>query len=287
MMSIADYLQKQDFLFKRYEENPILTPTEWPYIASAVFNPGAVTYNGETLLLNRVEGFDGLSHLTVARSKNGKTNWKIDPKPTLLPDPAGYPEELWGIEDARIVKLEELNQFAITYTAYSEGGPLVSLALTEDFQKFHRQGLITVPENKDAALFPRRFNDRWVLIHRPTMPKSNIWLSFSPDLKHWGDHSVLMKARDGGYWDANKIGLGPPPIETPEGWLLIYHAVKRTASGVIYRVGLALLDLDNPRKVIRRGGEWVLGPREEYERIGDVPSVTFPSGVVWDIKTDE
>jgi predicted GH43/DUF377 family glycosyl hydrolase len=109
---------------------------------------------------------------------------------------------------------------------------------------------------------------------------AHIWLSFSPDLKHWGDSNVLIPARKGSWWDAYRVGLGPQPIETSEGWLIIYHGVKITIAGGIYRLGLALLDLDDPRKVIRRSSEWVFGPNEIYERIGDVPDVTFPCGVV-------
>ena len=114
---------------------------------------------------------------------------------------------------------------------------------------------------------------------------SNIWISHSPDLKHWGDSSILLPARRGSWWDAYKVGLGPQPIETSEGWLIIYHGVKTTASGSLYRLGLALLDLEDPSKLIKRCDEWVFGPNEMYERVGDVPDVTFPCGVV--VKGDE
>ena len=276
-------------LFERFPGNPILTPAGWPYPANAIFNPGAVDFEGETILLNRVEDFNGFSHFTVARSKDGKSDWKIDSQPTLIPEPDSFPEEIWGIEDARIVKLEILEEYGIVYTSYSSCGPLVSLILTKDFRTFRRQGVIMPPENKDGSLFPKRFGDRWALIHRPLpvieSAKAHIWISYSPDLKHWGDHTILFEAREGGWWDANKIGLGPQPIETPEGWLLMYHGVRRTAAGCIYRAGLALLDLDDPRKVIRRCRGWVFGPKEEYERIGDVADVTFPSGIIYDQDT--
>jgi predicted GH43/DUF377 family glycosyl hydrolase len=285
MSDRLDYHHCPD-LFKRYENNPILTTDDLPYPANAIFNPGAIEHAGDTVLLNRVEGFDGFSHFTIARSKDGITNWEIDPKPTVMPDPDNHPEELWGIEDARIMYLEELEEYAVTYTSYSSGGPLISLILTKDFKTFRRQGPIMPPDDKDGSLFPRRFDGRWVLIHRPRgvnpSAKANIWFSYSPDLKHWGDHTVVMEARDGGWWDANKIGLGPQPVETNEGWLLIYHGVRRTASGSLYRVGLALLDLDDPRKVVCRCRGWVFGPQAEYERTGDVGYVTFPSGVVQD-----
>ncbi|MCS6874571.1 MAG: hypothetical protein N2Z23_11065 [Pyrinomonadaceae bacterium] len=272
-------------LFHRYQGNPILTAADWTYPANTVFNPGATLLpDGSTLLLVRVEDRRGISHLTVAKSKDGVTNWEIDRGPTFSPDPENYPEEIWGVEDPRITWIEELNKYAVVYTAYSTSGPLVSLALTEDFRHFERQGAIMPPEDKDAALFPRRFQGRWALIHRPIsnypMTKANIWISFSPDLKHWGDHSVLLEARRGAWWDANKIGLSPPPIETEEGWLIIYHGVKNTPAGCLYRLGLALLDLEDPRRVVVRGDEWVFGPDEPYEQMGDVGDVVFPCGVI-------
>ena len=298
-MASSEMLLRKDFnnhhiheLFYRYPGNPILTAATWPYPANSVFNAGATQLSsGETLLLVRVEDRRGVSHLTVARSANGYDGWRIDPQPTLVPEPEQCPEELWGIEDPRIVWLEDLGKYAITYTAYSRMGPLVSLALTEDFTTFDRRGPIMPPEDKDAAFFPRKFGDRWVLIHRPVpnIPgaKAHMWLSFTPDLKHYGDHMVLLEARDGAYWDAGKIGLSPPPIETSEGWLIIYHGVRHTPAGAIYRGGLALLDLEDPRRVIRRGEEWVFRPEEPYEQMGDVADVVFPCGVIHDRQTGE
>ena len=272
-------------LFSRHPANPILTAANWPYPANSVFNAGATQLlNGDTLLLARVEDRRGISHLTAARSADGITDWRIDPRPTMPAMPESCPEEIWGIEDPRIVWLEDVQRFSVTYTAYSRLGPLVALALTEDFKTFERRGPIMPPEDKDAAFFPRKFDGRWALIHRPVpnVPgaKAHMWLSFSPDLKHWGDHMVLLEARDGAYWDAGKIGLSPPPIETPEGWLIMYHGVRRTPAGALYRLGLALLDLEDPRRVLRRGEEWVFSPQEQYEMVGDVADVVFPCGTV-------
>lgn len=278
-------------LFQRHPSNPILNAKAWPYPANSVFNAGATLVGEETLLLVRVEDCRGISHLTVARSVDGITNWQIDRHPTLLPNPQEFPEEIWGIEDPRIIWLEEREEWAITYVAYSRGGPLVSLALTKDFKNFQRMGPVMPPEDKDAALFPRRFGGRWAMIHRPSTAffqgRVHIWLSFSPDLKHWGDHQILIESREGGWWDANKIGLSPPPLETEKGWLILYHGVKQTAAGCIYRLGLALLDLEDPRRVLRRSDTWVFGPEAPYERIGDVGDVVFPCGWILDKKTGE
>jgi predicted GH43/DUF377 family glycosyl hydrolase len=123
------------------------------------------------------------------------------------------------------------------------------------------------------------------MIHRPVSAGSSgahIWLSFSPDLMHWGDHHILLHARRGAWWDANKIGLSPPPMETPEGWLMLYHGVRHTAGGCLYRLGLALLDLEDPRRVLRRTDEWMFAPEMPYERQGDVNGVVFPCGWILD-----
>jgi beta-1,4-mannooligosaccharide/beta-1,4-mannosyl-N-acetylglucosamine phosphorylase len=266
-------------LFRRYEGNPILTPEDWPYPVNAVFNPAACSIDDATLLLARVEDMRGFSHLCAARSADGLTDWKIDDHPTLEPNHSTV-EERWGLEDARIVWLEEQRQYAITYVSYSEGGPVVSLAITRNFQSFARLGAMIPPEDKDACLFPRRFNGRFALIHRPVVRgEAHIWLSLSPDLKHWGDHRPLIKTRNA-WWDAQRVGLACQPVESAEGWLLFYHGVRTTTAGAIYRCGLALLDLHEPWRVLRRSPEWVLGPQAYYERVGDVGDVVFPTGAV-------
>jgi predicted GH43/DUF377 family glycosyl hydrolase len=229
------------------------------------------------------------SRINVARSKDGFTDWQIDPYPAFPADPAAHPEELWGVEDPRICPMDGEDRFIVVYTAFSQGGPLVALATTEDFKSFERLGPVMPPDDKDAALFPVQFGGRYAMLHRPagtaSCGGSHIWLSYSPDLKHWGDHQIVLRANCGGWWDANKIGLSPPPLRTDEGWLIMYHGVRMTVSGGIYRLGLALLDLDDPSKVLLRGDEWVFAPKEIYERAGDVSDVVFPCG--WIAEGDE
>jgi predicted GH43/DUF377 family glycosyl hydrolase len=270
---------RSEVLFVRCPKNPILVAAQWPYSINTVFNPGATRLpDGTTLLLCRVEDRRGLSHLCAARSANGVDNWVIDAVPTLLPA-ADHPEEAWGIEDPRITYVAELERYVIAYTAYSRAGPGVSLATTKDFVTFDRHGGIMMPEDKDASIFPRRIKGHWVLVHRPMSPLgAHIWMSYSPDLRHWGSHCLVLAARRGAWWDANKIGLSAPPIETPEGWLIIYHGVRQTAAGCLYRVGLALFDLDKPEHCLQRGGSWVFSPEATYEREGDVGNVVFPCG---------
>jgi predicted GH43/DUF377 family glycosyl hydrolase len=269
-------------LFRRHESNPIISIDDFSYTANSVFNAGVARVGDDTLLLMRVEDRRGISHLTVARSVDGVGGWRIDDRPTLMPDPVEHPEEVWGIEDPRITYIGELGLWAVVYASFSECGPLVSMATTSDFKHFDRHGPVMPPEDKDAALFPDRFSGRWAMIHRPVASfpptEAHIWISFSPDLKHWGDHRILMRARKGAWWDSNKIGLSPPPLRTEDGWLILYHGVKTTASGAIYRLGLALLDLEDPVRVIARSNEWVFAPEEEYELNGDVDKVVFPCG---------
>jgi predicted GH43/DUF377 family glycosyl hydrolase len=274
-------------LFVRHPSNPILTADDVPYPANTAFNPGAARVGDETVLLLRVEDLRGISSLVVARSADGISNWHVEETPLLAPDPA-HPEEVWGCEDPRLVYLPERDEWAITYTAYSRRGPLVSLAVTRDFKTARRLGPVMPPDDKDAALFPRRFDGRWIMIHRPAplLGLAHIWMSYSPDLRHWGDHAVLLEAREGAWWDAGKIGLGPPPLATDAGWLVMYHGAHTTASGPIYRVGLALLDLEHPEVVLRRSDEWVMAPITDYEAVGDVDKVIFPNGWVLDEAAD-
>jgi predicted GH43/DUF377 family glycosyl hydrolase len=267
----------------RFEQNPIVVPVDVGSSVNAVMNPGATTFDGQTLLLVRVEDRTGLSRLVVATSDDGLTGWRVDPTRGLEPDPSSF-EEMWGVEDPRITVID--GTYYIVYTGYSEGGPLVCLATTSDFVTFERHGVMMPPEDKDAALFPRTFDGRWALLHRPAPATpglgAHVWLSWSPDLRHWGNARILLAARRGGWWDANKVGIGPPPLATEQGWLLGYHGVRQTASGSIYRMGLALLDLEDPRVVLARSSEWVLGPAADYERRGDVDNVVFPTGWVLD-----
>lgn len=276
--------------FRRSPGDPILTAADWPYPVNSVFNPGAVTLDGETVLLARVEDRRGISHLTVARSASGVDGWSIDTEPLLAPDDA-IASEQWGFEDARAVWVDELGRFAITCTAYGPAGPAVFLATTEDFSSVERHGVIRHPDDKNAALLPYRLDGKWILLHRPRTEyggfHGEILLSRSPDLLNWSSPEQVLQPRPGAWWDAARIGIGPPPLRTEHGWLLVYHGVKDTVAGDVYRVGLALLDLDEPTRVLRRGATWVLAPLAPYERAGDAPNVIFPCGLVHDEASGE
>jgi len=270
-------------LFHRHGGNPILSAEDWPYPVNAVFNPAAANVDDQTVLLARVEDRRGISHLAVARSANGVDSWTIDPQPLLAPDDA-VASELWGFEDPRIVWIDELGRFVITCTAYGPAGPAVFLATTEDFRSVDRHGIIRQPEDKNAALLPYRIDGRWILFHRPKTQfgggHGEILLSRSNDLVDWSAPEQVLQPRAGAWWDSLRIGLGPPPVRTEHGWLLVYHGVKETVAGQIYRVGLALVDLDEPTRVLHRLPSWVLAPLAAYERNGDVPNVVFPCGLL-------
>lgn len=271
-------------MFRRHPANPILSAAEWPYPIHTVFNPGATRLkDGRTLLLCRCEDHRGISHFCKAISDDGITGWQIDRFPTLQHDPDHYPEELWGIEDPRLTFVPELDAYVIAYTAFGKVGPGVALATTKDFVTFERLGLMMQPDDKDAALFPRRFGDNFLLVHRPVSTDgADLWITESPDLHNWGRPQLMLKARRGAWWDSNKIGLSPPPIETPDGWLVLYHGVRQHASGSLYRMGAALFELESPQKLIRRGPSWLMGPEARYERMGDVSNVVFPCGYTLD-----
>ena len=276
-------------LFVRHPDNPILTAEDWPYRVNAVFNPGAALVDGETVLLVRAEDRTGISHLTVARSSDGVNGWTVAPAPLLAPRTA-HETEVWGFEDARAVWLEELDRFAITCTAYGPAGPTVFLATTIDFSSVERHGIIKRAEDKNAALLPERVGGKWILFHRPMNAfggsRGAIFLSRSVDLVSWSLPEPVLQPRRGAWWDSLRIGIGPPLIKTDHGWLLIYHGVKETVAGCIYRVGLAMLDLNEPARVLHRHPEWVFGPAAGYEREGDTPNIVFPCGLVHDEASD-
>jgi predicted GH43/DUF377 family glycosyl hydrolase len=276
-------------LFERSPANPVLTPANWPYAVNAVFNPGVAAIDGETVLLCRVEDRCGISHLTVARSADRFTGWRVDPAPLILADPDD-PVTQWGVEDPRITWVAELGAWFITYTGYGPEGPCVVMAQTDDFRSVQPLGVAMPPEDKNASLLPRRVGGRFVLFHRPSSALSrhaDIWLSYSADLKSWTRHVPVLRARQGAWWDSARIGMGPPPLETEHGWLCVYHGVKEMVGGPVYRVGVALLNLEEPARVLARGQGWVLAPSAEYERVGDAPNVVFPCGLLHDPGTGE
>jgi len=266
-------------LLHRWEGNPAITIEDVPFRANTVFNgTPMVTENGVFLLL-RVEGQQGYSFFALARSSDG-LRFKLDEKPVMMPAKSGpYAKyESKGIEDPRATVVD--GTCYIMYTAVGQWGPRIAIARTEDYVNYERIGIVSEPGNKDGVLFPHKIDGRYARLDRPIgIGRGSIWLSYSPDLLNWGDSEVVISPR-AGYWDDFRIGASVPPIETEKGWLEIYHGVKMTSAGPIYRMGTVLLDLDDPSKVIKRSAMPILSPREDYERIGDVYNVCFGCGAL-------
>jgi len=268
----------RDYLH-RYEKNPIITLENIPFRCNTVFNCSPVKYKGEYLLLLRVEGQQGYSFFALARSKDG-FHFSVDEQPVMLPAKQGpfAKYEVKGIEDPRITEYN--GTYYILFTAVSAWGPRIEIAKTNDFNSFERIAFISEPGNKDGVLFPEKVNNRFVRLDRPIGKGiGSIWISYSDDLLHWGDHRVLISPRPG-MWDSYRVGASVPPIKTAKGWLEIYHGVKMTSTGPIYKIGSALLDPEEPAKLIARCDEPLLAPREFYERIGDVNNVVFACGAI-------
>ncbi len=267
-------------IFERYRNNPILTRDDVPYLCNTVFNAAVCKYKDEYIMLIRVEETSGKSHLTLARSKDG-INFTVEPEPWITPsqDEEYEPYERFGIEDPRITKIGD--SYYITYVAFGPHGPRTGIGITKDFVSFQRICLMTESDNKDCVLFPERINGLYVRLDRPaglSGQRACIWISYSPDLIFWGKSKVLLAPEPG--WGSSKLGVSTPPLKTDEGWLVLYHGVRQTASGRLYRVGAMLLDLDNPEIIIGYTPNFILAPTEYYERVGDVPNVVFPCGFV-------
>ncbi|HIE04722.1 MAG TPA: glycosidase [Candidatus Latescibacteria bacterium] len=266
-------------VFHRWEGNPILTLEDIPFRCNTVFNGTPVKLGEDYLLLLRVEGQQGYSFFALAKSKDG-FHFEVEGRPVMLPAEEGIFRvyEALGIEDPRVTFIE--GSYYVMYTAYSGYGPRIALAKTEDFHKFERIALISEPGNKDGVLFPERIDGKYVRLDRPIgLGVGSIWISYSKDLYSWGRSKVLIPPRKG-YWDSYRVGASASPIRTEWGWLEIYHGVQITPAGPVYRVGTALLDLEDPSKVVARCKVPLLSPRENYERIGDVPNVVFACGAI-------
>jgi beta-1,4-mannooligosaccharide/beta-1,4-mannosyl-N-acetylglucosamine phosphorylase len=266
--------------FKRYEKNPILSRDDVPYPCNTVFNAAACKYQNQYLMLLRVEDLKGHSHLTLARS-NGGYLFTVDSQPWITPsdDPYYEPYERFGVEDPRITLMEDT--YYITYTAYGPFGPRVGIGCTKDFISFERISLATEVDNKDAILFPEKIDGSFIMINRPGGMggvMGSIWISYSYDLIHWGRSKAILGPEPG--WGPSKLGISTPPIKTHRGWFTLYHGIRQTASGRLYRIGAMLLDLNDPSQVSGYTQNFIFGPEELYERTGDVPNVVFPCGII-------
>jgi len=267
----------------RYSRNPII-PRDLLPRSNSIFNSAAVAHNGAFAGVFRVDDTRRLMNLHAGRSRDGIT-WEIEPEPITWQFPDA---ELAGFVhryDPRVVWLEDRY-----YVTWCNGyhGPTIGIGYTLDFRSFHFLENAYLPYNRNGVLFPRRIHGKYAMLSRPSdtghTPFGDIFYSESPDMVHWGRHRFVMAPR-AWTWQSTKVGAGPIPIETAEGWLLIYHGVLTSCNGFVYSMGAALLDLDQPWKVIYRSAPYLLSPQMPYENVGDVPNVVFPCAALVDAPT--
>ncbi len=267
-------------IVKRYKNNPILTSNDVPYPVYTVHNAGMAKYNDRYFMLFRSHTDNGRSILGLAESTDGYS-FKVRPEPFITPAKSGIFSvyEEYGVEDPRISQVED--EYIITYSAYSRHGVRIALAKTRDFETFERISLITQADYRNVVVFPEKLDGMYVRLDRPHSAISpwSIWITYSPDLKFWGESKVVMKPAQY-HWDEMKIGPGATPIKTKRGWLHIYHGVFETMSGAVYRLGVALHDLDDPSKIIGVGDSWILQPEAPWEITGYVSNVVFCCGAI-------
>lgn len=267
-------------IVKRYRKNPILTKADVPYPVETVHNAGVVRFENRYIMLFRSHLRNGRSIIGMAESQDG-LNFSVRSQPFLVPAQKGFFAEYeeFGVEDPRINLVE--GEFLITYSAYSRHGVRIGLARTRDFENVERIALITQPDCRNVVIFPEKFNGLYARLDRPhsQITPWSIWISYSPDLIHWGGSRILIKPVPY-HWDEMKIGPGAPPLKTEKGWLNIFHGVFPTMDGAIYRLGVALHQLDDPARVIGVADEWILQPEDPWEVTGYVHNVVFTCGAV-------
>jgi len=267
-------------LVQRYKKNPILTRDDVPYSVGTVHNAGVVKHGDRYIMLFRSHTHNGRSIIGKAESSDGFA-FKVHPEPFLVPATSGVfsDYEEFGVEDLRITPIE--GEYLLTYSAYSRHGVRNALARTKDFETVERVALITQADLRNVVIFPEKINGRYVRLDRPhsEITPWSIWISFSPDLVHWGDSRMLIKPEPY-HWDEMKVGPGAPPFKTNAGWLSIYHGVFETMAGAVYRLGVALHDLVDPAKVLGVADRWILQPEDPWEVVGYVPNVVFSCGAV-------
>jgi len=272
----------------RSSRNPIVTRDAVPD-ANSIFNSAVVPFDAGLAGVFRVDDTARIMNIHAGRSHDGVA-WDIDPDPIrFTPDDARVSEIQESFEhayDPRVTWLDD--RYYITW-CNGYHGPTIGVAHTLDFETFHQMDNAFLPFNRNGVLFPRRIGQRYAILSRPSdnghTPFGDIFYSESPDLIHWGRHRHVMGTVPWS-WQSTKVGPGPTPIETADGWLLIYHGVLTSCNGFVYSIGAALLDLEEPWRVIRRGRRYLLSPQVGYEQVGDVPNVVFPCAALVEQETD-
>ena len=267
----------------RYSGNPIIPRNLLPD-SNSIFNSAVVPFQGAYAGVFRCDDKNRRMALHAGFSKDG-IHWEINPEVIKFQcDIPEVGEWVYGY-DPRVVKIEDKY-----YVTWCNGyyGPTIGIAWTKDFKTFHQLENAFLPYNRNGVLFPRKIDGKFAMLSRPSdtghTAFGDIFYSESPDLEYWGHHRHVMAPApfEKSAWQCMKIGAGPVPIETSEGWLLIYHGVLRSCNGYVYAFGSALLDREKPWKVLARSGQYLITPETLYELVGDVPSVAFPCANVYD-----
>jgi beta-1,4-mannooligosaccharide/beta-1,4-mannosyl-N-acetylglucosamine phosphorylase len=263
----------------RSAKNPIITRAAVPG-ANSIFNSAVVPYKDGFAGVFRCDNTARDMQIHAGRSQDG-INWEINPNRIQF---KCEDNELGRFDygyDPRVCWLEDRY-----YVTWCNGyhGPTIGVGYTHDFKLFYQIENAFLPYNRNGVLFPRRINGKYAIFSRPSdnghTAFGDIFYSESPDMIHWGHHRHVMSPVGG--WQSTKVGAGPTPIETSEGWLLFYHGVLTSCNGYVYSFGAALLDLEQPWKIIYRTRPYLLNPREYYECVGDVPDVAFPCAALFD-----
>lgn len=266
----------------RYDGNPVIDRRPLPRV-TGIYNSAVIPFEGAFIGVFRTEGMNRVPHLHVGRSPDG-LKW------TFERDPIAFQceeDEIRRFEfgyDPRVTPID--GEYYVTW-CNGYHGPTIGVARTRDFDTFEQLENAFLPYNRNGVLFPRKINGSFAMLSRPSdtghTPFGDIFYSESPDLVYWGRHRhVMSKGGEGQWWQSTKIGAGPSPIETSEGWLLFYHGVTTTCNGFVYSMGAALLDLEQPWRVIARTNQAILTPEAPYELAGFVPGVVFPVGCLCD-----
>jgi beta-1,4-mannooligosaccharide/beta-1,4-mannosyl-N-acetylglucosamine phosphorylase len=268
----------------RYSQNPIVQRNPVPGIAR-VFNSAVVYHEGAYLGVFRAEDVSTLPHLRFGKSLDG-IHWEIEDKEINFIDEKGEPYRPYYAYDPRLIKIDDTFYIVWCTEFY---GPALGLARTTDFKTFVRMENPFIPYNRNGVLFPRKINNKYKILSRASdnghTAFGDIFISESPDLIHWGRHRHVMERGGSGWWQSLKIGGGPAPIETSEGWLIFYHGVCHTCSGYVYSIGGAILDLEEPSIVKYRCRNYLLTPEMPYEETGFVNNVVFPCAALVDEPT--
>ena len=265
----------------RYTGNPIIGWNPIPK-AARIFNSAVIPYRGEFVGAFRADQRNGRATLFFGKSRDA-IRWEIGPDPIAWVNEDGTPNPTSYAYDPRLVKIDDT--YYIVWCDDMHGAS-IGLGRTKDFRTFARMPNPLMPYNRNGVLFPRKVNGKYLLLSRPSdsahTPFGDIYLSESPDLVHWGRHRFVMGKGGQGWWQGTKIGAGPIPIETREGWLLFYHGVSFTCNGFVYSYGAAILDINDPGKVLYRTRDYLLTPEKPYETTGFVPNVAFPCATMCD-----